>query len=93
MTAKAPGVGDFCCQGGVAVFRVVVDMTGRAASTSVAHHIMPVFSLRLAQVATGAQLAQHGIGYTVPQRLKVHATFLAGIAVDEFPGHVDDASS
>ena len=93
MATKASRVGYLGRQRRMSIFRVSIDVAGQAKATTVAHRVKFMRGLFLTQVTARTELAQHGIGRAMTQRLQVGTCFVTDTSVDNFPRHANHAAT
>lgn len=71
MTTETSRIGHSGRKCRMRIFRILIDMTCQAATTTIPHDVVPVLGLLLADVAAGTLLAQHGIGNAMTERLQI----------------------
>ena len=89
MATKTPRIRNAGGQGRVCVFRVILDMTGQAATTAIPHYVVTVLGLRLTDVATGTLFAQHRVRNAVPERLQIVSALWPGRSIEYLPRNLN----
>ena len=91
MAPEAAPVGHVGAERGMRRIRVLADMAGSAATTTIASDVQDPVRLRLAEVAAGTLFAEHRIRDGMPERLQVPGARSTGMAVDHGACRVDNA--